>query len=458
MLPAAGAPFDAAAAAAALPGAHTSSVQVAHHSTRPDSDGAYLIYTSGTTGRPKGVLTTHTGLRAQITSLTTAWEWSGNDRILNPLPLHHVHGVMAILLCALYSGAACEFLPKFDAEAVWSALCRDGKGAPPLTLFMAVPTVYARLIQAWEAATPERQAAISERLHAPGSPLRLTVSGSAALPDTIASAWTRITGHTLLERYGMTEFGMAVSNPLREAPVAGHVNVHGYGPRTPSSVGLPLPGYSVRVVDPEGDGTPLPHGTVGELQVSGPGVFTEYWGKPAATAETFAGTTGWFKTGDAGSIDPETGYIRIAGRLSADIIKSGGYKISALDIEQVLLDHPDILECAVLGAPDAVYGERVAVLLVRRSGSLSEEGLGLKEWAKGRLAAYKIPSVIKVVESIPRNAMGKVNKRSLKGSLWPVVEAVSEGATSPDMGLGSPRWPPPTTPGGPGGSGPYAFK
>lgn len=269
------------------------------------SDGAFLIYTSGTTGRPKGVLTTHAGLCAQVHAMASAWGWSEADRVYSVLPLHHVHGVVAIVLTGLASGATVELAPRFDAVATWKALSRPppspvGEDTFPVqpTLFMAVPTVYAKLLEAHSKAEPETAAAWVAGIRSQSSVLRLMVSGSAALPETVAKAWTALTGHTLLERYGMTEFAMAISNPL-------------VGERRPNTVGLPLPGFSARIV-PEVEGADPKDG--GELQISGPGVFREYWNKPEATSETFT-ENGWFKTGDR-VIQDADGYIAIQGASS----------------------------------------------------------------------------------------------------------------------------------------------
>ena len=349
---------------------------------------AMILYTSGTTSKPKGVVTTHANIAAQITSLLEAWEWSANDRIILCLPLHHVHGIINVLSCALWTGAMCEMLPRFDAAAVWGRIASG-----EVTLFMAVPTIYARLIAAWEAAAPELQEAWTRGC----AEVRLMVSGSAALPVSTLERWREISGHTLLERYGMTEIGMALSNPYR-------------GERIPGCVGSPLPGVEVRLVGE--DGAPVPVGLAGEIEVRGPGVFAEYWGKLEATREAFRdgfpeGGLGWFRTGDTAV--EEDGVYRILGRTSIDILKSGGHKISALEIEEVLRTHPDILECAVVGVPDAEWGERVAAALVLRA-DCTLELASLREWGREMLAVHKLPSRLLVVEALPRNAMGKVVK------------------------------------------------
>ena len=345
--------------------------------------GAMLLYTSGTTGKPKGVLCTHATFAAQIDSVVRAWEWSAHDRILHVLPLHHLHGVLNALSAALWAGACCELLPKFDAERVWARIA-EGRG---LTLFMAVPTIYARLVQLWEQASPERQAALS----AGCKRLRLMVSGSAALPVSLFERFAAISGHRLLERYGMTEFGMGLGNPLR-------------GERLPGHVGVPFPGVQLRLCDEQEQ--PVADGVPGRIQLKSPGMFRQYWQKPEATAAAFT-ADGWFETGDvAVRVD---GVYRILGRESVDILKTGGYKVSALEIEDALREHPAIRECAVVGVPDDEWGQRVAAAVVLHDGaSLTLEQL--RAFGKEQLAPYKVPSLLRVVTDLPRNAMGKVQK------------------------------------------------
>jgi malonyl-CoA/methylmalonyl-CoA synthetase len=345
---------------------------------------AMILYTSGTTSRPKGVVTTHENIAAQIKSLTDAWEWSQDDRILLCLPLHHVHGIVNVVSCALWSGAVCDMLPRFDANIVWERIVHEG-----LTLFMAVPTIYTKLTAAWEAASPQRRRAMSEAC----SRLRLMVSGSAALPVATLSRWKEISGHTLLERYGMTEIGMALSNPL-------------HGERVPGTVGMPLPGVSVQLVNEQG--TEVLSGTPGEIEVSGPNVFKEYWGKPEATQRAFRDE--WFRTGDVAVVENER--YRILGRMSVDIIKTGGHKVSALEVEERLREHPAVVECAVVGLPDEEWGERVAAAIVLRAGNTLTID-ALRAWARERLAGYKIPSRLLVMDALPRNAMGKVTKPAI---------------------------------------------
>ena len=342
---------------------------------------AMILYTSGTSSRPKGVVTTHANIAAQIESLVEAWEWSSEDRILLSLPLHHVHGIINVVSCALWVGATCRMLPRFDANVVWDCIGNGG-----ITLFMAVPTIYTKLIATWDAASQDRQIVLSRAC----AGLRLMVSGSAALPVSTLQRWKEISGHTLLERYGMTEIGMALSNPL-------------HGERVPGSVGRPLPGVTVQLAGE--DGNPVPAGAAGEIEVRGPGVFAEYWDKREATRAAFR--AGWFRTGDTAVV--ENGVYRILGRTSIDILKTGGHKVSALEIEEVLRKHPAVAECAVVGVPDSEWGERVAAAVVLHEGQVLDLP-SLRTWALGWLAVHKVPSRLLVVDALPRNAMGKVIK------------------------------------------------
>ncbi len=357
-------------------------------STLPDISSnrrAMILYTSGTTGKPKGVVTTHQNIETQITSLTTSWEWQADDHILNILPLHHVHGIINILSCALWSGACCEFLPKFNAAKVLD-LFQKGE----VNLFMAVPTIYYQLIAHWREVPPMKQQQISESLQK----FRLMVSGSAALPVSLLEQWRAISGHTLLERYGMTEMGMAISNPY-------------HGKRKPGYIGQPLEGVSIRLTDENNE--IVEQGKSGEIQVKGANIFKEYWQKLEATQATFT-SNGWFKTGDIAVF--EKGSYRILGRNSVDIIKSGGYKISALEIEEVLRTHPKIKECGVVGIPNEEWGEIIGASLI--TGSETLEVASLKAWLKTKLPSYKIPRLYIVQDDLPRNVMGKVTKKELR--------------------------------------------
>ncbi len=346
---------------------------------------AMILYTSGTTGKPKGVVTTHENIEAQIRVLVQGWEWTQEDHILNILPLHHVHGIINVLSCALWSGACCEFLPAFSERVIFERFL-EGR----INVFMAVPTIYYKLVTYYRQLPGDQQEAVSAALRK----FRLMVSGSAALPVSVLETWREISGHTLLERYGMTEMGMAVSNPYD-------------GDRRPGYIGRALPGVQLRLVDEAGE--VAPDGQPGEIQVKGDNVFLEYWDRPDATGEAFT-TDGWFWTGDIAAL--EDGMYRILGRNSVDIIKSGGYKISALEIEEVLREHPAISECGVVGLPDEEWGEVIGASLVLNQSSLD---LGeLNDWLRERLPGYKVPRRYIIQEDLPRNVMGKVTKQELK--------------------------------------------
>ena len=357
---------------------------------------ATILYTSGSTGRPKGVVTTHANIQAQVTTLVDAWGWTAEDRILNVLPLHHVHGIVNAMTCAFWTGATCEFQQSFDPRRVWERLGGNG-----LTLFMAVPTTYKALIREWETAGVEQQSAMSRG----ASGLRLMVSGSDALMVDTLQKWKEISGHVLLERYGMTEIGMALSNSLR-------------GERVPGHVGMPLPGVDIRLVDLDVDdetglhrhGDMTEKGRPGEIQVRGPSVFREYWRRPDATEEAFS-DDGWFCSGDVASL--EDGGYRIWGRASQDIIITGGENVSAKEVEQVLSSHPHVRACAVVGIPDPYWGSAVSAAIVMDDGhDLARESL--RGWARDKLAPYKLPQVVRLVDSLPMNAMGKVVKPEVR--------------------------------------------
>ncbi|XP_012706234.2 malonate--CoA ligase ACSF3, mitochondrial [Fundulus heteroclitus] len=373
---------------------------------------AMIIYTSGTTGRPKGVLHTHSSIQAMVQCLVSEWAWSKDDVILHTLPLHHVHGIVNKLLCPLWVGATCVMLPEFQPHKVWEMLLSFK--APVVNVFMAVPTIYSKLIQYYDQHFTQPhvkdfvKAVCKERI-------RLMVSGSAALPLPTLQRWEEITGHTLLERYGMTEIGMALSNPLK-------------GQRTPGAVGLPLPDVEVRIVMSNTTNTTIAEGNhketqvrpglegkEGELLVRGPSVFKEYWNRPEETRDAFT-EDGWFKTGDTAVY--KDGVYWILGRSSVDIIKSGGYKISALEVERHLLAHPDIIDVAVIGAPDATWGQKVtAVVQLRKNQEMTLPEL--KTWAREHMAPYIIPTGLVLVEEMPRNQMGKVNKKDLLRHFFP---------------------------------------
>lgn len=410
------------------------SVSAAPSTREPEvwsKDNALFVYTSGTTGRPKGVVTTHSNVEASVSAMVEAWEWSPTDHILHVLPLHHVHGLVNALITPLAVGATVEMLPKFDAKQVWARFVEShhlrSTGVPfhssrntsshdgmapsnashsspnsqnsqnAVTVFMAVPPIYVALIKEYDSMDTEHQSLCSSAVKS----LRLMVSGSAALPEPILHRWEAISGHRLLERYGMTEIGMALTNPYRD------------GLRRPGWVGTPFPGVTARI-QPDEESRDYDGSLTGELHIKGPQVFKEYWRREKATTETFT-SDGWFKTGDSAEFDSSTGYYRIMGRRSVDILKTGAYKVSALDIEAELLSHPDIHEVAVVGIEDLEWGQIVGAIVALRS-TADPTTFGLKtlqDWARSRIASYKLPRRLLIVPQIPRNAMGKVNKKEL---------------------------------------------
>jgi malonyl-CoA/methylmalonyl-CoA synthetase len=325
-------------------------------------DGALLIYTSGTTGRPKGAALSHGNLLSSASAVNLAWSWDSEDRLLLALPLFHVHGLGVGLNGSLCAGAEVALAAKFDPADV-ATRAEDGA-----TLFFGVPTMYQRLVQSGQV----------ERLR----PLRLLVSGSAPLPAELAEELARRTGQIPLERYGMTETVMLTSNPYD-------------GPRKPGTVGLPLPGVSVRLSE------------AGEVEVRGPNVIGGYYERPEADAEAFTGD-GWFRTGDIGEHD-EDGYLRLVGR-SKELIISGGYNVYPREVEEVLAGFPDVREVAVVGRPSERWGEEVTAVVVADEAIDSER---LRAYAAERLAPYKVPKRVEFIDEIPRNAMGKVVRGDL---------------------------------------------
>ncbi|KAL1410572.1 hypothetical protein Q8F55_004585 [Vanrija albida] len=361
---------------------------------------AMMLYTSGTTGRPKGVVTRHAALATQAESVVTAWRWTSADNLLHVLPLNHLHGIVVALLPTLWAGAAVEMWERFDGAKVWHRWI-NAEAARPITMFFAVPTVYTKLIEAHEKLEPAVQAAASSA----SATLRLQVSGSAPLPESVKAAWERPGGvgggQVLLERYGMTETGLIATTGWEDEK------------RVKGCVGFPMPAVSIRLWDTDADKPIAARDTAGEVQVSGAGIMREYWRLPDATAKEIT-TDGWFKTGDvavwSGASGEEEGMLRILGRSSQDIIKSGGEKISAIEIERAILELPGVRDAAVVGVPDDVWGQVVAACIVAtREIGLSE----LRDELRSELAAFKLPRRLKVFESIPRNAMGKIQKKMI---------------------------------------------
>ena len=347
---------------------------------------AMMLFTSGTTNKPKGVVSTHKTIVAQITTLIDAWEWSSDDVIPLFLPLHHIHGIINILSCGLWAEATVHLFAKFDIPKITQEVT-----AGTYNVFMAVPTIYVKLIQYFDTIDEAEVAQICDGF----KDMRLNISGSAACPVKLFKQWQGLTGQVLLERYGMTEIGMGISNPYN-------------GERRAGCVGHPLPGVECQLFD-EYDQPITEEASPGEIRIKGDNVFLEYWDNPAATTESFK--DGWFCTGDVAVV--EDGYYRIMGRSSVDIIKSGGYKLSALEIEGVLLTHDAIAEVAVIGVEDDTWGEAVTAFIGLNAGaSLDYESL--KGWCDGKMSSYKIPKTIKIVDALPRNAMGKVTKPALR--------------------------------------------
>ena len=350
---------------------------------------AMIVFTSGTSGKPKGAVTTHGAIHTQIVMLTRAWKWSEADVLPLFLPLHHFHGIINVLNCALWSGARVHAMPRLDVEE----LCGQVTGGT-YTALMAVPTIYVKLIAHIRTLAPAEREAVCAGF----GRMRVNISGSAACPVKLFKQWRELTGQVILERYGTTETGMALSNPYD-------------GERRAGTVGQALPGVTVQLFD-EQDQPVRADAAPGEIRIRGDSVMKEYWNNAEATAAGFA--DGWFRTGDVAVV--EDGYYRILGRSSIDIIKSGGYKLSALEIEGVLLDHEAIGEAAVIGLPDATWGEIVAAAVTLKHGA-SLDLAGLKEWCAGRISGYKVPRRLKVMRDLPRNAMGKVVKTALRDLL-----------------------------------------
>jgi malonyl-CoA/methylmalonyl-CoA synthetase len=345
---------------------------------------AMILYTSGTTNKPKGVVTTHANIAAQIKSITSAWQYAPTDHTLCVLPLHHVHGIINVVSATLSMGGTVEFVDSFSVDDIFSRFMKGD-----INVFMAVPTIYFKLIAAFEML----DVADRQQLKNAMKKFRLMVCGSAALPVSVMQQWEEVSGHVLLERYGMTEIGMGISNPYE-------------GLRKPGSIGMPLPGVSVRLVDEHMQ--PVINGEAGEIQIKGENVFKEYWNKPDATAKEFT-PDGWFKTGDVAVV--EEGYYRILGRSSVDIIKSGGYKLSALEIEEVLRTHALVDDCAVVGIADDEWGELVVAAVVAKPGLDQHQ---LNQWMRTQMPTYKTPRKYLLVKELPRNAMGKVVKNEVK--------------------------------------------
>jgi malonyl-CoA/methylmalonyl-CoA synthetase len=350
---------------------------------RSSDELAAILYTSGTTGRSKGAMLSHGNLLSNAVTLKRYWGWrtpaEGGDVLIHALPIFHVHGLFVASHGALLAGARMLWLSRFDAGRVIALL-------PRATVFMGVPTLYVRLL-----AEPALSRDACRHM-------RLFISGSAPLLLDTFEAFRERTGHTILERYGMSETVMLTSNPYDPAD----------GERRGGTVGFPLPGVGLRIVD--ADGVVLPPGTVGAIEVRGPNVFAGYWRMPEKTRAEFS-ADGWFRTGDVGVID-DLGYVSIVGR-SKDLIISGGYNVYPAEIECVCNELPGVAETAVVGVPHADFGEAVIAVIVPRPGSAVEADT-VTGALKARIANFKVPKAVFIVPELPRNAMGKVQKNLLR--------------------------------------------
>ena len=344
-------------------------------SERNASDLAAILYTSGTTGRPKGAMLSHEALASNSRTLADLWKFTAEDVLIHALPIFHTHGLFVATNVALISGARIDFHAGFDADAIVAAM-------PEATTMMGVPTFYTRLLEHPGLSDASRN-------------MRLFVSGSAPLLSATHDAWRDATGHAILERYGMTETNMNTSNPYE-------------GDRRPGTVGFPLPGVELRICDP-GTGAKVPNGEVGSIEVRGPNLFSGYWQKPEKTAEDMR-DDGFFITGDLGVIDAD-GYVSIVGR-SKDLVISGGYNIYPKEVEAVIDQMAVVVESAVIGLPHPDFGEAVATVIVSSDPSLDAEGV--KKHLDGKIARFKQPKAVFVVDALPRNAMGKVQKNVLR--------------------------------------------
>lgn len=341
---------------------------------RAGDDVAAILYTSGTTGKPKGAMLTHRNLASNGEMLVDFWQFTPADRLIHALPIFHVHGLFVALHCALFSGATVIFQPKFDAKAALAAM-------PDATVMMGVPTFYIRLL-----AEDGFTAQVARNM-------RLFISGSAPLSADIHRAFEARCGHRVLERYGMTETGMLCSNPY-------------HGERKAGFVGPPLPGVDLRIAD--GEGQALPQGEVGIVEVKGPNVFAGYWQMPEKTASEFR-ADGFFITGDMGLIDTD-GYVQLVGR-EKDLIITGGLNVYPAEVEALLDDREDVAEAAVIGVPHPDFGEAVVAVL-RANGAIDADAV--REEMKRDLAGFKVPKAVIVIDEMPRNTMGKIQKKALR--------------------------------------------
>jgi malonyl-CoA/methylmalonyl-CoA synthetase len=367
--------------------AKSASPEFADAARGPD-DLAAILYTSGTTGRSKGAMLSQENLASNARTLVDYWGFGPNDVLLHALPIYHTHGLFVAINTLLIAGGSLLFLPRFDADTVVRLL-------PEATSMMAVPTFYTRLLQ-----HPELNPALVKHM-------RLFTSGSAPLLAETHREWRAKTSHSILERYGMTETNMNTSNPYE-------------GERIPGAVGFPLPGVSLRIVDPE-TGASVARGDVGMIEVAGPNVFKGYWRMPEKTAEEFT-ADGYFKTGDLGRID-EKGYVYIVGR-GKDLVITGGFNVYPKEVETEIDALPGIVESAVIGVPHPDFGEGVTAVVIRKPGAKIDEREISRALDK-RLAKFKLPKRILFADNLPRNAMGKVQKNVLRNTYQDLYKKVA---------------------------------
>jgi malonyl-CoA/methylmalonyl-CoA synthetase len=349
------------------------------NASRGPDDLAAILYTSGTTGRSKGAMLSQENLASNAHTLVEYWRLGPSDVLLHALPIYHTHGLFVAINTLLMAGGSLLFLPRFDADTVIGLL-------PKATSMMAVPTFYTRLLQ-----HPKLSPELVRHI-------RVFTSGSAPLLAETHREWREQTGHSILERYGMTETNMNTSNPYE-------------GERIPGSVGFPLPGVSLRIVDPDSAAS-VSRGEVGMIEVAGPNVFKGYWRMPEKTAEEFT-PDGYFKTGDLGRID-EKGYVYIVGR-GKDLVITGGFNVYPKEVETEIDALPGVVESAVIGVPHPDFGEGVTAVVVRKPGSKLDER-EISRALDGRLAKFKLPKRILFTDDLPRNAMGKVQKNVLRST------------------------------------------
>lgn len=353
-------------------------------------DVAMILYTSGTTGKPKGAMITHRNLIFNIKTLCALWKWTSQDTLLHVLPLYHIHGLVAALYPAFFCGARVVLTEKFDPLKTWQIMERE-----KCTIFTAVPTIYFRLLKELQ------------NFHPDLSSMHLFISGAAPLPEYLFHNFESITGFRILERYGMTEAGIIASNPLNPAE------------RLPKSVGYPLPGVEIRVVSE--NGKPLPVGEIGEVCVRGDNIFQGYWRDSSKTREVLK--EGWLHTGDLGFLD-HSGRLILVGRVK-ELIITGGENVYPKEVEEILEQHPAINEAAVLGFPDEDYGERVLAVISCKKGIDPPTAQEIIQFCKEHLVSFKCPKEVYIVDQLPRNTLGKIEKKILKQKLCSLKKAGS---------------------------------